>query len=303
MHIGRSGDTDMDRHRETDTGKGMNTDTDRHRETGTGKGMNTGRDRYDETGTGKSVNTERDRHGEADTGKSVHDRTANADIGTPGGKGANRPGSRDIIGTRSLVVSRSRYELTAIKPEQYPAGDLPEIALVGRSNVGKSSLINSLLNRKGLARVSSEPGKTRGINFYNVDDTMYLVDLPGYGYAKVSRKEKASWAGMIETYLHTRKQLRLVIMLVDIRHTPTGDDRLMYSWILDRGIAHMVIATKADKISRGRIQARLSEIRKTLGIRADISLTAYSSETGQGREQVWSELEKAVLEQEVNSGM
>ena len=203
-----------------------------------------------------------------------------------------RPGQMDI--------SNSRYELTAVKPEQYPAGDLPEIALVGRSNVGKSSLINSLLNRKGLARVSSEPGKTRGVNFYNVDDTLYFVDLPGYGYAKVSKEEKASWAKMIETYLHTRRQLKLVIMLVDIRHSPTEDDKLMYRWILDRGIAHMVVATKADKIARGRIQGRLSEIRKTLGIKADASLTAYSSETGQGREQLWSELEKAVLEQTVN---
>ncbi|HOQ06301.1 MAG TPA: ribosome biogenesis GTP-binding protein YihA/YsxC [Clostridiales bacterium] len=206
----------------------------------------------------------------------------------------------DNTGTRRLDVSRSKFELTAIKPEQYPEGDLPEIALVGRSNVGKSSLVNSLLNRKGLAKVSSEPGKTRGINFYNVDDTMYLVDLPGYGYAKVSKQEKASWAEMIETYLHTRRQLKLVIMLVDIRHTPTEDDRLMYRWILDRGIAHMVIATKADKISRGRIQGRLSEIRKVLGIKADVSLTAYSSETGQGKEQVWRDLEKAVLDQTVN---
>jgi len=199
-----------------------------------------------------------------------------------------------------MDIGRSRYELTAVKPEQYPAGDLPEIALVGRSNVGKSSLINSLLNRKGLARVSSEPGKTRGINFYNVDDILYFVDLPGYGYAKVSKEEKASWAKMIETYLHTRRQLKLVIMLVDIRHSPTEDDKLMYRWILDRGIAHMVVATKADKIARRRIQGRLSEIRKTLGIKADASLTAYSSETGQGREQLWSELEKAVLEQTVN---
>jgi len=199
-----------------------------------------------------------------------------------------------------MDIGRSRYELTAVKPEQYPAGDLPEIALVGRSNVGKSSLINSLLNRKGLARVSSEPGKTRGINFYNVDDILYFVDLPGYGYAKVSKEEKASWAKMIETYLHTRRQLKLVIMLVDIRHSPTEDDKLMYRWILDRGIAHMVVATKADKIARGRIQGRFSEIRKTLGIKADASLTAYSSETGQGREQLWSELEKAVLEQTVN---
>ena len=153
-----------------------------------------------------------------------------------------------------MDISRSRYECTAVKPDQYPAGDMPEIALVGRSNVGKSSIINSLLNRKGLARVSSEPGKTRGINFYNIDDTLYFVDLPGYGYAKVSKKEKIFWAKMIETYLNTRNQLKLVIMLVDIRHTPTADDKLMYSWILDRGIGHMVIATKADKIPRGQIQ-------------------------------------------------
>jgi len=221
-------------------------------------------------------------------------------INGSGNNDAGRSGRMDNTGTRRLDVSRSKFELTAIKPEQYPEGDLPEIALVGRSNVGKSSLVNSLLNRKGLAKVSSEPGKTRGINFYNVDDTMYLVDLPGYGYAKVSKQEKASWAEMIETYLHTRRQLKLVIMLVDIRHTPTEDDRLMYRWILDRGIAHMVIATKADKISRGRIQGRLSEIRKVLGIKADVSLTAYSSETGQGKEQVWRDLEKAVPDQTVN---
>jgi GTP-binding protein len=199
-----------------------------------------------------------------------------------------------------MNISRSRYELTAVRPDQYPSGDLPEIVLVGRSNVGKSSFINSLLNRKGLAKVSSEPGKTRGLNFYNIDDVMYFVDPPGYGYAKVSKREKASWAGMIETYLNTRRQLKLVIMVVDIRHAPTDDDKLMYRWILDRGIAHIVIATKADKIPRGRIQERLSEIRKTLGIKADVSLTAYSSDTGQGREQVWGDLEKAVLEQTVN---
>ena len=199
-----------------------------------------------------------------------------------------------------MDISRSRYECTAVKPDQYPAGDMPEIALVGRSNVGKSSIINSLLNRKGLAKVSSEPGKTRGINFYNIDDTLYFVDLPGYGYAKVSKKEKIFWAKMIETYLNTRNQLKLVVMLVDIRHTPTADDKLMYSWILGRGIGHMVIATKADKIPRGQIQKRLSEIRKVLGIRADVSLTAYSSETGQQRDQVWNELEKAVLEQTVH---
>jgi GTP-binding protein len=213
----------------------------------------------------------------------------------------NRKSEQSDAGrSRRVDINRSGYELTAVKPDQYPAGNMPEIALVGRSNVGKSSFINSILNRKGLAKVSSEPGKTRGINFFNIDDTMYFVDLPGYGYAKVSKREKASWAEMIETYLNTRKQLKLVIMLVDIRHAPTDDDKLMYRWILDRGIGHMIIATKADKISRGQVQGRLSEIRKVLGIKPDASLTAYSSETGQGREQVWNELEKAVLEQTVN---
>lgn len=227
-------------------------------------------------------------------------KSGQTETGRSRGMDDSRSRQMDISRSRQMDISRSRYELTAVKPDQYPAGDMPEIALVGRSNVGKSSLINSLMKRKGLARTSSAPGKTRGINFFNIDDTMYFVDLPGYGYAKVSKQEKASWAKMIETYLNTRRQLKLVIMLVDIRHAPTDDDKLMYRWILDRGIAHMFIATKADKISRGRIQGRLSEIRKELGIKPDASLTAYSSETGQGRDQIWSELEKAVLEQTVN---
>jgi len=195
-----------------------------------------------------------------------------------------------------MDISKSRYELTAVKPDQYPDGDLPEIAFVGRSNVGKSSIINALLNRKGLARVSAEPGKTRGINFYNIDDTLYFVDLPGYGFAKVSKEEKASWGEMIETYLNTRKQLTAVIMLVDIRHAPTADDRMMYDWISERGLSHMVIASKADKISRGQIQGRLSEIRKILGLKADVNLIAYSSETREGTDRIWNELEKTVLE-------
>ena len=163
--------------------------------------------------------------------------------------------------------------------------------MVGRSNVGKSSIINSIMKRKGLARTSSAPGKTRGINFFNIDDTMYFVDLPGYGYAKVSKQEKASWAKMIETYLNTRRQLKLVIMLVDIRHAPTDDDKLMYRWILDRGIAHMFIATKADKISRGRIQGRLSEIRKRAGDQTECQPYGIFVRNRPGQEQIWSELE------------
>jgi GTP-binding protein len=193
-------------------------------------------------------------------------------------------------------IGKSWFEITAVKPEQYPAGDLPEVAFAGRSNVGKSSIINTLLNRRGLARVSGEPGKTRGINFFNIDGTMYFVDLPGYGFAKVSKEQKASWGNMIETYLNTRKQLKVVVMLVDIRHTPTADDRMMYGWIIERGISHMVVATKADKIPRGQVQKRLSEIRTVLGLKADVSLTAYSSETRQGIDQIWKELEAVVLE-------
>jgi GTP-binding protein len=196
-------------------------------------------------------------------------------------------------------INKSRFELTAMKPDQYPVSELPEIALVGRSNVGKSSIINTLLNRRGLARVSSEPGKTRGINFYNIDDTLYFVDLPGYGYAKVSKEEKASWGRMIETYLNKRKQLKMALMLVDIRHQPTADDRMMYNWITEMDLTHMVIATKADKISRGQVQGRLSEIRKTLDIKAGVELIAYSSETRQGRENVWKEIERALLGQAV----
>ncbi len=198
-----------------------------------------------------------------------------------------------------MDINKARYELTAVKPDQYPTVEIPEIAFVGRSNVGKSSIINTLLNRRGLARVSSEPGKTRGINFYNIDDTMYFVDLPGYGFAKVSKDEKASWGRMIETYLNQRKQLKMVLMLVDIRHQPTADDRMMYDWIAERGLTHLVIATKADKISRGQVQGKLSEIRKALQIKAGAGLVAYSSETKQGRDQVWNELERATIEQAV----
>lgn len=198
-----------------------------------------------------------------------------------------------------MDINKSRFEITAVRPEQYPASDMPEIAFVGRSNVGKSSIINTLLNKKGLARVSSEPGRTRGINFYNIDDVLYFVDLPGYGFAKVSKAEKATWGRMIETYLNNRRQLKMVLMLVDIRHEPTADDRTMYDWITKMGLMHMVIATKADKISRGRIQGRLSEIRKTLGITAGAELIAYSSETKQGRDQVWSGIERSIAQSAV----
>jgi len=200
-------------------------------------------------------------------------------------------------------LSKAKYESTAVKPNQYPAGETPEIALAGRSNVGKSTIINTLLNRKGIARVSSEPGKTRGINFYNVDDALYFVDLPGYGYARVSKDEKAKWGRMIETYLNSRRQLKMAMLLVDIRHAPSEDDKLMYQWIRERGLRYLVVATKTDKISRGQIHSRVQEIKKVLGLTKEDMVIAYSSETKQGRDEIWAAIRSVLDEADGTSGM
>ncbi len=191
-----------------------------------------------------------------------------------------------------MNLNNARYELTAVKPDQYPGSSIPEVAFVGRSNVGKSSIINALLNRRGLARVAATPGKTREINFYNIDDCMYLVDLPGYGYASVSKDKRSSWGKIIETYLNLRPQLKLLILLVDIRHRPSDDDKLMYDWICSRNIPHLVVATKLDKITRGHMKARLQEIKTTLGIDDDTGIMAFSSETKQGREELWGRMKE-----------
>ena len=186
-----------------------------------------------------------------------------------------------------MDLKNARYELTAVKPEQYPPGRLTEIALVGRSNVGKSSIINTLLGQKNLARVAANPGKTRQINFYNVDQTFYLVDLPGYGYARVSKDEKAGWERMIDTYLHTREQLQLLMMLVDIRHAPSGEDQMMYDWLIGQNRPWLMIATKADKIPRNQVNVRLREIRTALMMDETEELIPFSAITGQGRDQIW----------------
>jgi GTP-binding protein len=189
-----------------------------------------------------------------------------------------------------LNINNARYELTAVKPDQYPQNNIPEIIFVGRSNVGKSTVINTLLNRKNLARVGSTPGKTREINFYNIDDKAYFVDLPGYGYANVSKSKKSVWGSMIETYLHSRKYLELIMMLVDIRHTPTDNDIIMYEWIQSHNMPNLIIATKADKISRGRINSRINDIRITLKCTAGIPVIAFSSITKQGRDEIWEQI-------------
>lgn len=169
---------------------------------------------------------------------------------------------------------------------KFPTETLPEIAFAGRSNVGKSSLINSLLDRKNLARTSSSPGKTVTINFYNVNEEFFLVDLPGYGYAKTSLAERAKWGKMIEKYLGTRDSLKALVLLIDIRHAPTKDDVMMFNWVVENGLTPIIVATKLDKIKRSQKDKQLKLLRDTLGIKNDIKIVPYSSETKQGREEL-----------------
>jgi GTP-binding protein len=193
-----------------------------------------------------------------------------------------------------MQIKSASYEVTAVKPEQYPVHSLPEIALVGRSNVGKSSIINTLLNRKDLARVANTPGKTRTINFYQVNSELYFVDLPGYGYAKVSKAEKAAWAQMIETYLQTRGQLRMIVMLVDIRHAPSQEDQVMYDWLEDREQPKVIVATKLDKIPSSQVNLRLREIRATLGMDEAETLIPFSAVSKLGRNEVWEQIQTVI---------
>ena len=162
------------------------------------------------------------------------------------------------------------------------------MAFAGKSNVGKSSLINGLMNRKSLARTSAQPGKTQTINFYNINEEMYLVDLPGYGYAKVSQSEKEKWGKMIERYLHTSKNLKAVFLLVDIRHDPSANDKMMYDWILHNGYQPIIIATKLDKLKRSQVQKNIKAIREGLKLGKDGIILPFSAETKQGREEIWA---------------
>ncbi len=172
-----------------------------------------------------------------------------------------------------------------------------EVAFAGKSNVGKSSLINGLMNRKALARTSSEPGKTQTINFYNVNDAMYLVDLPGYGFARVSKEESARWGRMIEKYLHTSQDLKAVFLLVDIRHAPGANDKMMYQWIVDSGFKPIIIATKLDKIKRSQVQKQLKLIRTTLEVLPDTLMIPFSAQTKQGRDEIWEVIDEYLTEE------
>jgi len=186
-----------------------------------------------------------------------------------------------------MKITQAEFIISAVGPAQYPEDGLPEIALAGRSNVGKSSLINRLIQRKNLARTSSQPGKTQHLNYYRVNDAYYFVDVPGYGFAKVSKTQRQAWGRMIENYLQDREQLKLVLQVVDLRHPPSKDDVMMYDWLSHYDIPLCVVATKADKLPRSKWATHLKQIRTTLNLRPDHKLIMFSAETGQGRDEVW----------------
>lgn len=202
-----------------------------------------------------------------------------------------------------MKIKNVDLEIVCGITSKLPETDKVEIAFAGKSNVGKSSLINALVNRKALARTSATPGKTQTINFYNINDEMYLVDLPGYGYAKVSESEKEKWGKLIERYLHTSQQLKAVFLLIDIRHDPSANDRMMYEWIVEMGYKPIIIATKLDKLKRSQVQKNVKAIKEGLGVLPGTIIIPFSSETKQGRDEIWDLVENNFLvreEAEVN---
>lgn len=195
-----------------------------------------------------------------------------------------------------MVIKNVELETVCGITSKIPDNTLPEIAFAGKSNVGKSSLINALMNRKSLARTSSSPGKTQTINFYNINSEMYLVDLPGYGYAKVSEAEKAKWGKMIENYLHISKQLRAVFLLIDIRHEPGKNDKTMYDWIVYQGYQPIIIATKLDKLKRSQVQKAIKVVRTGLGLKGSDIVIPFSAETKQGREEIYALMDEIIAD-------
>lgn len=194
-----------------------------------------------------------------------------------------------------MVIRSINLETVCGVTSTLPENDKPEVAFAGKSNVGKSSLINALMNRKSYARISATPGKTQTINFYNINDEMYLVDLPGYGYARVSEKEKERWGKMIERYLHGSAQLKAVFLLIDIRHDPSANDRMMYKWVVDQGYNPIIIATKLDKIKRSQVQKHVKMLKEGLDLVPGTKVIPFSSQTKQGRDEIWELIEKECL--------
>lgn len=197
-----------------------------------------------------------------------------------------------------MIVKSAELETVCGITSKLPDNDLPEIAFAGKSNVGKSSLINGLLNRKSLARTSAQPGKTQTINFYNVNKNLYFVDLPGYGYAKVSVEIRAKWGKMIERYLHGSPQLKKVFLLIDIRHVPSENDCMMYDWIVDNGYEPVIICTKLDKIKRSQAQKNLKLIREKLDLVPGTTMIPFSAQTKQGRDEIWNLIEETLAQEQ-----
>ena len=195
-----------------------------------------------------------------------------------------------------MIIKTVNLETVIGVTSKLPENHLPEFAFSGKSNVGKSSLINALMNRKAYARASSQPGKTQTINFYNINDALYYVDLPGYGYAKVALAAKEKWGKMIERYLRQSPMLKMVFLLVDIRHEPSANDKSMYDWIVYNGYHPVIIATKLDKINRSQIQKQVKLLRQGLGMDKDGILIPFSAETKQGREEIWDLIERVMAE-------
>ncbi len=193
-----------------------------------------------------------------------------------------------------MIIKNPRFEISAVSRKQYPTGGLPEIVLVGKSNVGKSSFINTMLGRKSLARTSSVPGKTRQINFYNIDNSFYFVDLPGYGYSKMSKEEQVKSGIFIEDYLKSRKEIALVVFLIDIRHDPTENDRLMYKYIIDSGLPCLVLANKADKLAPTKVEAAVVDLQNSLNPLKDLKFMPFSSEKKIYTEKTWEFVEKFI---------
>ncbi len=194
-----------------------------------------------------------------------------------------------------MVIKNVNLEIVCGITSKLPETEFPEIAFAGKSNVGKSSLINALMNRKSYARISATPGKTQTINFYNINEEMYLVDLPGYGYAKVSEREKVQWGKLIERYLHGSKQLKAVFLLIDIRHEPSANDKMMYEWIVEQGFHPIIIATKLDKLKRSQVQKHVKMVKEGLDLVPGTRIIPFSSVTKQGRDEIWELVETEFL--------
>ncbi|CEG23106.1 putative GTP-binding protein EngB [Planococcus massiliensis] len=191
-----------------------------------------------------------------------------------------------------MIVNNVELVISAVRPDQYPEDGLPEFALAGRSNVGKSSFINKMIGRKSMARISSKPGKTQTLNFYKIEEKLFYVDVPGYGYAKVAKTEREAWGKMIERYITGREELKAVIQIVDLRHPPSRDDIAMYDFMKHYDIPCIIIATKADKIPKGKWDKHKKIVRETLEMEKGDPLIVFSSETGLGKDAAWAEIEK-----------